>query len=339
MRILIAYPGPTHSTYDVAAGYEKALRATGHTVTAFNYHQYIEFYNRAVEYWHDHSGYSAVDAVTELASRQLVIAAIDFVPHVVLIIAGGLLHRSAHQRLYNLDIPMALMLTESPYLDQFQSQILEKGHIAVAFTNELYSVDKLAEQTGVKTIYLPHSYDPDVHKPIDINGGHKSDVFFHGTLWPERKALLDGIADLSLDIRLSGYEIDEKVTDKHIISNIEMAMLYNGAAICLNHHRTFTDGVNGPIEKAYSIGPRAYEIAACEGFQLCDGTRPELIFTFGESVPTYKDARDLRKKIEHFIRRPDDRRELAELSRLRAQECTFANRVEGIVLPALQEVL
>ena len=53
MKILLTYPGPRHSTYDVARGYEKALRGLGHEVDAFPYHHYLDFYGVALEAWRE----------------------------------------------------------------------------------------------------------------------------------------------------------------------------------------------------------------------------------------------------------------------------------------------
>ena len=78
------------------------------------------------------------------------------------------------------------------------------------------------------------------------------------------------------------------------MSNAETVKLYQRARVALNLHRTDTmdqaeaakaikrgkrRGVLGtkPMTgEAYSIGPRAYELAACGAFQICDDTRPEL---------------------------------------------------------------
>jgi spore maturation protein CgeB len=308
MRVLIAYPGPTHSTYDVATGYDIALQKLGLVVDRFPYHNYLNFYTKSFEHWADtHDDYEFVMAdVTRFASKHLVEAAVRFVPRVVLIVAGGLLHREAHDMIDRLGIPMVLLLTESPYLDEFQVEVMKKGHLAATTTNERRSVEWLRERApGQRVVYLPHSYNPDVHRPMSVNGDRQSDVFFHGTLWPERKELLDSIADLPYGVLVSGYTIDTENKHKHIVDNAEMAKWYSGAKVCLNHHRRFTNGYDPDItdDQAESVGPRTYEIAACRAFQLCDDTRAELGDIFGDSVPTYSNPGDLREKIAHYLAR------------------------------------
>lgn len=340
MRILIAYPGPAHSTYDVAAGYEKALRSLGHDVYGYPYHKWLGFYHETLTHWasvNDGYTFSRPDVALH-SSEHLVIAAVEFKPDVVLIVSGSMLHGHACELIHNLSIPAVLLLTESPYEDELQASIARGGHIAHTFTNERLSVAALAALGVEKPVtYLPHSFDPDVHRPTNENG-YSCDVFFHGTMWPERKLLLDGLADLPFDVRLSGVALMHADESSVLVDNAELALCYNGAEICINHHRRFASrpGEYIPAQAAESIGPRAYEIAACGAFQLCDDTRPELVELFGHAVPTYADADDLRARIEYFMERPDERRELASLARERVHGCAFIDRAREFVEPVLR---
>lgn len=339
MRILIAYPGPTHSTFDVAAGYEKALRGLGHEVYGYPYHKWLGFYGEVLSYWETFNEQYKLNRndVVLHSSLHLVIAVLEFVPDVVIIVSGSALHKHAFDLLHRFNLPVLMLLTESPYEDELQSKILAQAHITHAFTNECLSVEPLSE-TGVPVTYLPHSYDPEVHRQRDVNGEYRSDVFFHGTLWPERVRLMENLSSLPFDLRITGFDFAKQEEGKHLIDNDELARYYNGAKVCLNHHRTFKTriGDNVPIGGAASIGPRAYEIAACGAFQLCDDKRPELYSVFGLGVPTYADADDLKDKIVHYMARPNDRQDLARHAQLRVQTCTFENRAREIVEPVLR---
>jgi len=343
MRILIAYPGPTHSTYDVAAGYEKALRALGHTVYGYPYHKWLNFYGESLKHWEGiYPGYVHNSGDTSLhSSEKLIIAACEFVPEAVLIVSGTVLHAHAYTLLHNLNLPILLLLTESPYEDKTQQKIVDGGGLFHAFTNERLSVERLGAN-GVPVSYLPHSYDPEIHRPIETTDEHASDVFFHGTLWSERAELFEPLQRLPYDVRFSGVSAARmRDSEGALVDNVDMAKLYNGAAICLNHHRTTKSmAVEDHIElcEASSIGPRAYEIAACGAFQLCDDTRTELWEVFGHSVPTYTDADDLVARIEYFMSQPLERQRLADLARLRVQGCTFENRAIEFIEPILRRL-
>jgi spore maturation protein CgeB len=341
MRILIVYPGPTHSTYDVAVGYDKALRALGHTVEAFHYHKYIQFYSIALsEQEKANPDYKReIEDPFFLASERVALRVVDFVPDVVLIIAGGALHRRAHELIRKLSVPMVLLLTESPYLDDFQAKIITQGFIDMTLTNDKNSVTALRDLTGKRVEYLPHSYDPNIHYPGPVDEKLATDVFFHGTLWPEREALFAPLQRLPR-VQISGYTLDKTEVAKNIIPNPLLASLYRSTKIALNHHRTYTESSGEAIREgqAHSIGPRAYEIAACGAFQLCDDTRPELQEVFGDSVVTYHDATDLRRKIDYYLLRECERVDHALKAWYAVRSCTFEDRANTILIPVLEEV-
>jgi spore maturation protein CgeB len=351
MRILLVYPGHAHSTIDVASGYEEGLQSLGHEVKAYNYHSALIFYQSAIKHFSEENEWFTLlpDAYWTLASEHVVIDAVDFVPDAVLIVNGFMLHRRAYDLLHRLRIPLALLLTESPYLDGDQSVIMKKGHIAVTFTNDRNSVAPLTEQTGVRTVYLPHSFNPEIHRKREPVAEWRSDVFFHGALWPERKQLLEPLKSLPYKMQIGGQEIGATSAEEleevmsTVISNREMACRFAATKIALNHHRTFckADGGEKHISngKAYSLGPRAFEIAACGAFQLCDDTRPELVDVFDGSVATYHDGDDLVKKIDYYLTHEDERQTMANDAYMRVQDCTFERRASDILIPALMEVV
>jgi len=351
MRILLVYPGHAYCTFDVAHGYECALRACGHQVRAFNYHSHLSFYQEAISHWEKRNpDFRPPDnAYLVLASERVAIEAVDFVPDVVLIVTGMALHRRAFELLYRLNLPLVLLLTESPYLDRQQAVIAEKGHVVLVLANDKASVVPLREAAGVRTEYLPHSFDSARHYPMDVGPEYRTDVFFHGTLWPERRVMLESLRCNGHRVRISG--IDPHIIDlddvdevlKNQVDNVELVRWYNGTRIALNHHRTFIGVTEQGEEKhishaAWSLGPRAYEIAACGVFQLCDDTRPELE-VFGDTVATYRDAKDLQAKVDYYLAHDDEREEMGWAAYDRVQACSFDDRAEQILIPLLKEVL
>jgi spore maturation protein CgeB len=351
MRILITSPAPMYSTFDVFAGYAKALRALGHDVTTFDYHKVARFYNICLSAWNqqDDKVEMPTTASRVLAAEQVVVSAVSAVPDVVLIVTALSLHRRAFHLLDKLCLPTALLLTESPYEDDLQAKVMSKGSIDLAFTNERTSAQRLAAETGVETVYLPHAYDQDRHYPRDVGAGYKTDVFFHGTLWPKRRELMSSLKDLPCRVKVGGIwpctdgEYNEEHGPDEIIDNEDMARWYSGTRVALNHHRQFCttndDGeqylANGDAE---SLGPRAYEIAACGAFQLCDDTRAELGDVFGDTVATYSDADDLRAQVEYYLANDTERRDMAQAARQRVTGCTFEARAESVLVPALKTI-
>jgi len=348
MRILIIYPGHSHSTIDVSRGYENALKELGHTVRAYNYHLQLAFYQEALKLWKRKNKHFKLDDPTEamliLASEQAVVEAVDFVPDVVLIVSGFVLHRRAYALLDRLCLPLVLVLTESPYMDIEQANIIRDGHIALTFTNDKNSVEPLRVATSKRIEYLPHSYDPRRHHHKDaVLEKYDSDVFFFGTWWPERERLLKPVHKWArrhgYKSRIGGINHSKR---KGMINNEEMVCYYSATKVAINHHRMISRVKNGQevrVQNAWSLGPRAFEIAACGAFQLSDDTRPELREVFGDTVGTYSDAESLRNQVEFYLERPKRAEAMARAAYERVKPCSFANRAREIVLPHIEEVL
>jgi len=339
VKILLVYPGASWSPYDVATGYEAALRSLGHEVVTFDYHLEYGFFKRYLAWLCEHRGLTfPKDGAMIRASAQMVISCLDYNPDLILNVMGVALHRRAYIHAHLLGIPMALILTESPYMDDHQANIISKGFVRLVFTNDKTSVEPLHEATGVPAVYLPHSYDPARHYPHQVGEELQTDVFFYGTLWPGRKALLDSVDWGQYRAYVGGARFDPGNEAPKVIRNDGMALWYSGTRIALNHHRTIaTDG--GTVPDAYSLGPRAYEIAGCGAFQLCDDARPELAEVFGDSVATYSDGPDLRAKVDYYLAHDEERQEMAAEAHRRVQPCSFLHRAREILMPAIDEML
>lgn len=351
MRISLIYPGETWSTFDVARGYETALRALGHEVSVFDYHTQLAFYHQYLGWLSREKGMAfPPDAAGVLASERVAIEVIDRLPDVVLIVKGMNLHRRGYELLYRLGIPRVLILTECPYNDDEQWTILEKGHINLAFANDQVSVYAL-RTAGVRVLYLPHSFDPQRHCKRAVGPEMQTDVFFHGTIWPERDELFAQLDLGAYKAHISGvrpgFLVNAKrftISDRdtivdQVVDNDELALWYSGARIVLNPHRTVkTAGDHIGRDEAWSLGPRAYEVAACGAFQITDERR-ELREVFGDCVPTYTDAADLQRKIEYYLAHDDERQAMADEAHTRVQQCTFEHRAREILVPAIEEVL
>lgn len=341
MRISLIYPGETWSTFDVARGYEIALRALGHEVSAFDYHTQLAFYHQYLGWLSREKGMAfPPDAAGVLASERVAIEVIDQLPDVILIVKGMNLHRRGYELLYRLGIPRALILTECPYNDDEQWTILAKGHIDLAFVNDKASAGSL-QSTGVRLVYLPHSFDPQRHCKQAVGPELQTDVFFHGTIWPERAALFAQLDLGAYKARISGVRMgsDRETVADQVVDNDELALWYSGARIVLNPHRTVKSaGDHIAAGDAWSMGPRTYEVAACGAFQITDERR-ELHEVFGDCVPTYTDASDLQRKIEYYLAHDDERQAMADEAHHRVQQCTFVGRAREILIPAIEEVL
>ena len=347
MRILLCYPGPRHSTFDVAAGWDEALRELGHDVFSFRFDFCIDFCLAAKEAWEKkHVGNPGavfnMEDWQKIASEQVVIAAADFQPDVALIVSGMQYHPRAFHILGKMGIPKAVILTESPYQDERQTLMLDKGEVDLAFANDKASVDVLGEYCPVE--YLPHSYAPNRHGPALSESDFETDVFFCGTLFPDRQEFFKPLQ--AVDAEFDAYIIGPSNWrgGYEVIENKELVEWYRGTKIALNHHRIWRGDMEadeGEIAPgtAWSLNPRAFEIAACGTFQLCDDQRPELHEVFNGSVATYSDGADMLDKINYYLANDAEREAMALEARWRVRHCRFIDRAEQILIPAIEKHL
>lgn len=337
MRILLVYPGHSHSTLDVARGYHGALKRTSHQIFHINHHHNIGFYKHACKTWEeiDEGFKSSMNNILWLASNDVIAKAVELLPlDLILMITGTFVHPRAYACLrYKLDLPLALILTESPYQDATQGEFA--GVADVTFTNDRASMEYLKQFGPIS--YLPHSWDPKRHHPRKVGKDYQYDVFFLGTMFKEREDLFEAINWDGIHKKIDGVKVEEledATQLKGMMSNEEVAKYYCGSKITLNPHRG-----RALTLQPHSLGPRTYEVAACGAFQLVSNNRAELHEVFGDVLPTFEGAADLEDKIHYFLAHDRQREFRAEESRRLVRECTFDHRLKRIILPKIKEVL
>jgi hypothetical protein len=295
MRIQVITSGDNFSTADVCRGLIDGLRANGHTVDVSELADGLDVFSTMV-YSASTAGLTlphwAEDAFA-LSAPRIISQAAWFQPDTAIAVTELKLHPSVPLTLRKMGIPVALLCTESPY-DPTEREIAPLyDHV---FTNERTAVSLFGNHPSVH--YLPHAYNPAVHM-LEGERATPCDVFFVGTAFPERKALLGAVDWRGIDLQLRGamWHTDDLPTVDNIRAGAvdpwqgildNTAAHYRSARINLNHHRTTTVWGSGEtVHHAESLGPRAYEIAACGGFMLCDDTRDELFDVFGDVLPLH----------------------------------------------------
>ncbi len=204
----------------------------------------------------------------------------------------------------------------------------------VAFTNERNHAGLFPFTRYVQ--HLAHAYDPAVHTP-DGPSAPPCDVFFCGTRYPERAALLDGVDWTGIDVCDRTLRVDADTpfeqAARQILTNDVVAMHYRSARISLNQHRTTQSVLDGGTiapDSAWSLNPRAFEIPACGGFCVSDA-RADLPLLFGDSVPTYHDSESLERVIRYYLAHEDERRALADRQRAAVLPHSWAARARQVL--------
>lgn len=325
MKILFVDPAAEISISDVSRGYRAALERQGHDIRDYNTKLRFEYHRSAMppEVRNDTS------SLSRQATENILNEALYHEADLVIIISGLNIHPVALWSLTRVGIPVAVVLTESPYDDPEQklwaslSGIADSSKNVTMFTNDRYSADLFEWK------FLPPAFDPAIHKPVELVEEEVCDVLIVGTGWRERQAFLEAVNWEGVNLRIYGVwptiTPDSPIFKYHIplvVDNARIAKLYCSTKICLNFHRV--------SDVAVTPGPRAYEIAACKAFMLSD-PREGLEELFGDSVPTFRGPVEFEALIHKFLADDEQRKSLAEQANLKVQNETFDQRASTLI--------
>lgn len=325
MRLICLHPGASWSVSDIYDGLTAALEKE-HLVYRYNLDMRIAMARKWFDMlyrFHKRSGNDTIKKATtsdELfhAGNEALIRALYIGADWVLIISAMYVMKQTILLMKKAGLKVAVLFTESPYNDEQQQRIAE--HADVCWTNERASVGRL-RIWNPNTYYLRHAYDPERHR--EKHEGDKNmrahDVVFVGTGFQERIDILSGVNWDGIDFGLYGawatlgsrHRLRKHICGKET-DNSETAELYRKAQIGLNLYRT-SRGFgkhSSHIDRADSMSPRAYELAACGLFHLSE-YRPEMRETFGELVPLFQTPKGLEVLIREWLPKKARREKIA----------------------------
>ena len=341
MRITLVHPGHALSTAWIYDGYESAFEEMGIEVQSVRLDNLISTASEFIEHkrylFDGDQGGTAEQWKMHLAQQLAIPRILECITagSDVLINICGKLWSPQNAGLLNLTpFNRVIMLTESPYEDD--SQIALMQNFDFAFTNDKYSAEPLSAYRP--TAYMRHAYDPDVFRYIEIDRKHKYDYSFIGTPFGNRMKILEECAKLPLE-RFTFSKVSDEADGKTIISYVppeKACRIYNQSKVNLNIHRGEKYfGKPDIVEpgSAYSLGPRAFEIAGSCAFQLCDNTRPELKEVFGDTIATFEQPEEVAEMVAYWAdpAREAQRKEMARASQQIALGQTYLHRAVQLV--------
>jgi len=236
-------------------------------------------------------------------------------------------------------------ITEAPYINDVTDDYAR--FFDVIFTNDRNDAGRRIERTGKNNVvYLPHSYDLFRHYSSEDGASKKYDVFFCGTLFPERAKLLSAVDWTGINAVFYGTSVLADPADVEVLKsagvftektldNDLVAQYYRESKIVLSPNRiygwdkTFEEQVID-TDDAYSVGPRVIEAAACGAFVLSE-YRPELVEIFGDSVPIFKSAKELEELVRYYLANEQERLELSQKSHKAVSEMHYDSRATFVL--------
>jgi len=214
---------------------------------------------------------------------------------------------------------------------------------------------RFEEETGKRYHVIPNAANPRMHFPVEPVREYAYDIVYLGAnlrkkrwfaenvIRPLRKAYRVGVfgpgwslQDTLLRAGSKACKLAHIYPVAQVIDRIRTSIppeaerqLYSSAKICLNFHEREDDG----SQPHYIVNQRTFKIPACGGFQLCDSVSAvRKYFREDEVIVASLDRDEWREKIEHFLNREAERKEIQERGTRRAlHEHMSSNRVDTLL--------
>ncbi|SHE12425.1 Uncharacterized protein conserved in bacteria [Chlamydia abortus] len=281
--------------------------------------------------------YSPLDEAVAAALRKMtaycetalpndpILGIIDRVqPDLVLVLEGMVLPPDLMNTIHSRGIRTALWLTDDPYYTDITGRIAP--YYEFVFTLEKSCLPFYQQMGCSRVHYLPLGANPDVFLPRPVHPFRRREISFIGTGYWNRIAFFNQVLPLlhHRNFLLSGWwwhrlrrfrTYRRKIQLGRWMGPQETSEVYCASQIVINLHRAFDDeSYNSNSRKipAVSLNPRTFEIAACGAFQLTD-ERSDLasFYVPGDEIITYSSPSDFVEKVNYYLSRPEERRDIA----------------------------
>jgi spore maturation protein CgeB len=208
-----------------------------------------------------------------------------FWPDVVLLISGFFMNAGTLQLIRQRRHKIVFLATESPYQDEEQ---LMRGQLAdLVLLNDPVNLEMFREHCAAE--YMPHAYRPALHRPRTgpRDPAMASDLCFIGTAFKSRIGFFEAMDLDGIDVLIGGNDwgkldpsscvarfVGTGLGVPDCVDNAQAVALYQHAKMGINFYRRETSPSEHWDGRAYAMGPREVEMAAC-GLPFLRDARPE----------------------------------------------------------------
>lgn len=229
---------------------------------------------------------------------------------------------------------VVLLCTESPYEDD--KQLERAAHADIVLLNDPTNIEQFAAVCDTVR-YVPHSYDPAVHRPGPAHADKTSDLCIVGTGYQSRVEYLERMDLDGLDVALLGNwsTLDGHPLAKHVrareldecVDNATAVDWYRSARASLNLYRRESNRPD--LSAGWSMGPREIELAACRTFYVTE-RRGENLEVLPE-VPKAHCPEHASDLLHWYLSHDKARERVIESAGRAVASYTFANRAAALL--------
>ncbi len=332
MRALVVAPGPQFSTWDVFRGWCRGLLDCGVDVLPFDLDVYLNAFSGMKKVDPDSGDIADMFPDGELlnfAGEFLQAELYRWWPDLVVVVQATFIPTHIMDIIRTRRHKLVILHTESPYEDDRQVEVAE--HADINLLNDPINIDRFE-----RAHYMPHAYDPTVHRPGPVVPKFESDVCFVGTGMPSRIAWLERVDWTGINLELAGHwpvDADSPLAkfvtedDDHCRLNDQTADTYRSAKMGFNIYRT--EAEREGLSFGWAMGPREVELAACGTFfaRQPRGEGDELF----PMLPTFETPGELEAVIREWLPRTADRETAALKAREAIEDRTFSNHAAALL--------
>lgn len=329
MKILfVGYHNPNFIT--ITEYIEKAIERLGHTLISFDDRQFIipGRIRKEVSFLQnrDLSG----------INKKLLSLITSHIPDLCLVAGGHRIFPQTVKKIKEKKIKTILWTIDAPR--NFQPIIEAASYYDFVFCGGTEAIEVLRNAGIKKSHWLPFACDPHIHKPIQLSPEEKqkygNDIIFVGSFYPNRVNVLEELTDFDLGIWGPGWQKipSSSPLKKHVrrsggIKPDEWVKIYSSCKIAVMIH--YQDGEI----PCYQASPRVYETLSCKCFLIADNQRDAAsLFDDGTHLVIFKDIRELREKIKHYLEHPEEREKLVEAGyREVTEKHTYYHRIKKML--------
>jgi spore maturation protein CgeB len=211
----------------------------------------------------------------------------------------------------------------------------------IFYTKKFWATSPPDGLAGRAMVFLPHGYDPDVHRPVELNRNDIQDCAHDVTVvashTQHKEKLLESLVKLmpGLDLCIYGDRWTSPVRalalQRHIQGLPLFGTRYVKAIRAARINLAITSWSNRV--EVDETTTRTYEIPACGGFMLHERTQELLeLYDEGKEVACFGSVEELAAKIQYYLAHSEEREAIARAGHARCVPAySYDNRVKQIL--------
>lgn len=335
MRVLLVHPGPGFSVHDVYTGWHEGLESVGAKVKTYNLHDRLTFYDRTYLHVADDLYRKAltVEQSIGLSIKGVLEDCYTFWPDVVVVVSGFLVKPEMLDLMRDRGHKVVLLHTEEPY--ELERELSLAAHADLNLLNDPINLDQF--KAVAPSVYMPHAYRPNLHKPGPVDELAAADFAFVGTGFQSRIDFFEAMNFDGVEVALGGnwqQLAEDSPLRKYMAHPIEQCCdnsegvrLYQSSKAGLNLYRRETE--DGGHYAGWAMGPREVEMAATGLFFLRDprGEGDEVL----PMLPTFATPEDASDQLKWWLGKDGLREEAARQARAAIASRTFENHAKQLL--------